>query len=92
MEPHFRTAAGRTAVARLAYVGNQGRHLSEVSFREVNPGIYIPGQSTPGNTQSRRPYQNFSTVFEDDSNGISNYNGLQASIEKRMNNGSDSHS
>lgn len=78
---------GKTSVARLAYVGNQGSHISGAMPREVNPAIYIPGKSTEANTQQRRPYQDFSTVFSDDSNGISNYNGLQASVEKRMNNG-----
>ncbi len=78
---------GKTSVARLAYVGNQGRHISGAMPRETNPAIYIPGKSTGANTQQRRPYQNFSNVFSDDSNGISNYNGLQASFENRIING-----
>jgi hypothetical protein len=79
---------GRNSVARISYVGSHGLYLSDNDsdgvVRELNPATYIPGASTEANTQARRPYQNFSTVFQQQSGASSSYNGLQASFEKRM--------
>jgi len=79
---------GRDSVARISYVGSHGLYLSDNDsggvVQELNPATYIPGASTEANTQARRPYQDFSTVFQQESGASSNYNGLQASFEKRM--------
>jgi hypothetical protein len=79
---------GKNSVARLSYIGSHGLYLSDGDsdgvVRELNPATYIPGASTEANTQARRPYQNFSTVLQQQSGAISNYHGMQASFEKRM--------
>ncbi len=76
-------------LVRIAYVGNKGTHLygpgdMEGGRLEVNPAIYIPGQSTVANTQSRRIYPNFSGVTLIDSSINSNYHALQLTLEKRL--------
>lgn len=76
----------KTSVARLAYVGNEARHLSEEMPREVNAPIYGPG-ATAANEQQRVPYPNFGNVMSQDSNGISKFHALEATFETRMNNG-----
>ena len=73
---------GKSSVARVAYIGNVSSHNS-VSY-PVNHAIYVPGNSTTANTQARRPYSNFSTVGQSQSGSSSNYNGFQASLEKRL--------
>jgi hypothetical protein len=75
---------GKSAVARLAYIGNRGVKLSEGVPRDINAPVYVPGASSEANTQARRPNHNFSPVYELEPNANSNYNGLQASLEKRV--------
>jgi hypothetical protein len=55
---------GSNWVARMAYLGNSGSHLSSgiFSFQELNPAIYIPGHSTEDNTQSRRINPSFGSI------------------------------
>ena len=45
-----------------AYVGSGGYHLP--GTYQMNPATYIPGASTVANTQSRRPYQGFTSVSQ----------------------------
>lgn len=80
---------GSNWVARVAYLGNKGTHLSSgiFSFQELNPAIYIPGQSTEANTQSRRINPNFGSVGNSPSGNNSNYNALQLNVEKRFSRG-----
>lgn len=77
----------RDWLLRASYVGNKGTHLSEFVFRELNPAIYIPGQSTVANTQARRRYQDFVNVGLIESGNFSIYNGLQLTVEKRFSHG-----
>ena len=77
---------------RAAYMGSNGTHLNgtgdqEAGLLQVNPAIYIPGQSTEANTQQRRVYPTFGTVDFLDSEVNSNYNGLQLTLEKRFSRG-----
>jgi hypothetical protein len=79
-------------LARLAYVGNRGTDLSgsgdvEEGKQELNPAIYIPGQSTEANTQQRRINPAFSNVDQIGSTVNSNYNALQASLRKQYSHG-----
>ncbi len=76
---------GRDWALGLAYLGNRGTFL-QVTMDE-NPAIYIPGQSTVGNTQSRRVYQNFARVRRTDSGSNSNYHAFQTNLEKRFGKG-----
>ena len=77
-------------LARLGYFGNKGTHFygnGAGPNRPVNPGIYVPGQSTLGNIQARRAYQNFGNVNLVDSGNNPHYNSLQVSAEKRFSRG-----
>ena len=78
---------GSNWLIRAGYVGNKGTHLSTVfqNNLELNPAIYIPGQSTVANTQARRPYQNFTNISEVSVSGNnSHYEAVQLTIEKRF--------
>ncbi|MFB3829633.1 MAG: carboxypeptidase regulatory-like domain-containing protein [Bryobacteraceae bacterium] len=75
----------RNLAAHISYIGNQGRHLSY--GLDVNYALYVPGQSTVGNIQQRRPYQNYGSVLNAFSEGNSSYHGLQMSVERRVANG-----
>jgi hypothetical protein len=78
-------------VARIAYIGSCSSFLNDNGSlgvsRQLDPALYIPGQSTEANTQSRRPYRNFSGILQAESNAIANYNGLQGSFESRVRGG-----
>ncbi len=78
-------------VARASYVGNKGTYLSGSDdynpAQEMNPAIYIPGQSTRGNTQQRRLYSDFSGVSAIVSGHNSNYHSAQLTVEKRFSQG-----
>ena len=80
---------GKNWVGRVAYLGNRGSHLSSgiFSFQELNPAIYIPGQSTEDNTQSRRINPNFGSIGNSPSGNNSNYHALQLNLEKRYSRG-----
>lgn len=63
----------------VAYVGTVGRH--ESLTEDENQAVYVPGNSIPNNTanrNARRPYQSVAQVTEVVSNGMSSYNGLEA--------------
>ncbi|MGI8744843.1 MAG: carboxypeptidase regulatory-like domain-containing protein [Bryobacteraceae bacterium] len=72
----------RDLVIRAAYVGTRGRELQ--SFNEQNPAIYGTG-ATVGNTNLRRPLAPaFASLIQMTNRGISNYNALQVTLEKRF--------
>jgi hypothetical protein len=78
---------GTNWLLRTAYVGNKGTNLqnSFESQRELNPAIYIPGQSTVANTQARRLYQAFTNISDVGLSGHnSRYNSLQVTLERRF--------
>jgi carboxypeptidase family protein len=75
----------KQTVLTVGYVGSKGDHL--LLLEEQNPGVYIAGQSTTANINSRRPYTNFTTITEDIAAGYSNYNALQVSWNRRFSNG-----
>ncbi len=77
---------------RAAYVGNKGSHLfgtgdQEAGLFQANPGIYIPGQSTEADLQSRRRYPAYGGVGVIDSAINSSYNALQLTLERRLSRG-----
>jgi hypothetical protein len=73
----------------LGYIGNGGYHLSSnaIGRRQLDPSMYIPGQSTQANTQARRIDPNFSgaSLYPTDLN--SRYESFQVNIEKRFSKG-----
>jgi hypothetical protein len=75
----------KQTVLTVGYLGSKGTHL--LLLEEQNPGVYIPGQSTTSNINSRRPYASFTTITEDIAEGYSNYNALQVSWNRRFANG-----
>src|SRR5438105_6529758 len=69
-------------VFRAAYVGTQGRDLQY--FQERNPAVFKTG-ATVSNTNSRRPLApTYASLIEMTNDGISNYDSLQLTLEKRF--------
>jgi hypothetical protein len=78
---------GQSWRLKAGYTGNKGTHLFygfQRGARDINAAIHIPGQSTVGNTQARRPFKDFSNVFAVESNHNSNYHSLELLAEKRF--------
>lgn len=72
-------------IARISYVGNRGVHLQY--FEEQNPAIYQPGASI-SNTNQRRPLSPYyASLIQMTNGGVSNYNALQMTLEKRLSHG-----
>ncbi len=83
---------GANWLIRAAYLGNKGTHLGgtgdqEAGLLELNPAVYIPGQSTENNTQQRRIYPAFGFIDSINSGVNSNYESGQISLEKRLTHG-----
>jgi len=82
---------GSSWFVRAEYTGNHGSHLGgtgdqESGLLQINPTVYIPGQSTedPANIQSRRLYPNFGFIGSINSGVNSDYNAGQLELEKRL--------
>ena len=75
----------RKFVLTVAYLGNKGTHL-HVS-QQVNPGIYIPGQSTTGNIDSRRVYAGYQTIESIQATANSSYQSFQMNWNRRFEGG-----
>ncbi len=80
---------GSSLFMRLEYAGNHGAHLGgtgdqEAGLLQLNPSVYIPGQSTESNIQSRLLYPNYGFIGSINSGVNSNYNSGQFELEKRL--------
>ena len=80
---------GSSWFIRAEYAGNHGSHLGgtgdqEAGLLQLNPTIYIPGQSTESNTQQRRLYPNYGFIASINSGVNSSYNAGQLELEKRL--------
>jgi hypothetical protein len=71
----------RNLVAEVGYVGSLGRKLA--AYLELNPAVPGPG-ATLANTQQRRLYRDFNLIRPTFSRFNSNYNALQAKLERRF--------
>ena len=65
----------------VGYVGNRGVHTDNAHQwgNQAYPGV--------GDVQPRRPWPDFNIMLYDTTDGISNYDGLQAKVTKRFSNG-----
>lgn len=75
---------GGNSLLRLAYVGSKGTKL--LNTVEQNPGIYRSG-ATASNVNARRPYQPIGSLPLGLPNGLSNYNSLQVTFNRRFSRG-----
>jgi len=70
-------------VATVSYVGNVSRHLSLYYAPNTVRGLYAPGT----NTQQYQPFPDLGGIGIIHFGGVSNYNSLQAKLEKRLSKG-----
>jgi hypothetical protein len=66
----------------FAYIGTKGTHLSLIG--DDNQPIYIPGSSTAGNAQQRRPNPAVGQILVQNDWGNSSYNGFETSFKHRL--------
>lgn len=73
-------------LVRIAYAGSKGTKL--LQGEELNPPLFIPGQSTASNISQRRPFgPALDTIRLVNSVGSSSYNSLQLTLDKRFSRG-----
>lgn len=66
---------------QAGYVGTQGRHLDNLGYNNSNTQILPPG----ANSQNYIPFPSFArNATYETTNGTSNYNSLQATVEHQM--------
>ena len=71
---------------RIGYAGSKGTDL--LQGQQLNPAIYIPGQSTIANANSRRPYYPaFTSITQVGSDGNSTFHSLQLALDKHFSRG-----
>jgi Carboxypeptidase regulatory-like domain/TonB dependent receptor/TonB-dependent Receptor Plug Domain len=80
---------GNTWFIRAEYAGNHGDHLGgtgdqESGLLQLNPSVYIPGQSSENNIQSRLVYPNYGFIASINSGVNSNYNAGQVELQKQV--------
>jgi hypothetical protein len=66
-------------LAEIAYVGSKGTHL--YTLRDLNQPL--PGQTSLSRAQ-RFPYPAFGLIEYRDDNGVSNYNSMELTLDKRF--------
>ena len=80
---------GQNWLLRAAYVGNDAHRLygtgdQESGLLQLNPAVYIPGQSSEANTQQRRVFPDYGSIGEINSGVNSNYHAGQLTLERRF--------
>ena len=80
---------GQNTVLRLAYVGSESYHQSDII--DQNPGIcgpvIITSKGPACSNGNRTTYPNFYQILTNFSNGTASYNSLQASVERHLTKG-----
>jgi hypothetical protein len=76
---------GHNWVVDLSYVGNKGLH--EVIINDINQALPQTTVGGSSSVQSRRPNQSYGSIVGTLPLATSNYNGLQAKVEKRFSDG-----
>jgi hypothetical protein len=71
----------------IAYVGNTSRKLMMQS--DLNSPVFIPGQSTAGNINARRPYLpgTYAQISHAETASNAHYDSLQATLNRRFSHG-----
>lgn len=73
----------RNLLATVSYVGTRGTRIPYM--HDINPAVYVPGQSTVANVNQRRPmYPDFARFSLVEAAVNSSYNSLQASLDRRF--------
>lgn len=80
----FQQQLGSQTVVSAAYVGSRARGLT--TERDVNRAVFIPGQSTTQNINSRRPNNKFGSVYQVYGGSWTDYNSLQVTASKQYSN------
>jgi hypothetical protein len=75
----------KNIVVQAAYVGSKGTRL--MVGQNINPAIFVPGNSTPGNVNARRVYPGFEQIQNTQSTANSTYHSLQLSVNRRFSSG-----
>jgi hypothetical protein len=70
----------KTFMVRLAYEGAESYHL--LGAIQANAATYIPGNSTLGNVQDRRPKPEYRGITLSDSIGTASFNALSLTVQK----------
>jgi hypothetical protein len=85
---------GGGLIADISYVGNQGRHILQQQDINLLPyGTRFQSSNIDSTTGSPlpdvflRPYSGYQTILQFRDNGISNYNGLQTSLNRKFRKG-----
>lgn len=76
---------GPSMLVSVSYQGTHGTHLERES--DLNPAVYIPGASSEANEQARKPYPDFATIYEFQSNSYVDYSALVITFERRFTKG-----
>jgi hypothetical protein len=76
-------AISRNLVATLSYVGNVSRHLPLLYAANTVRALFAPGVDT----QLEQPFPQFGGIATIHFGGISDFNSMQAKLEKRLSHG-----
>jgi hypothetical protein len=72
-------------VFTVAYIGSKGTKF--MVGQNINPAIFVAGQSTTGNVDARRIHQGFSEIRSTQATANSTYHSLQLSWNRRLSGG-----
>jgi hypothetical protein len=77
---------GSTMMGQVAYVGSRGFDLAFlVDMNQITQNNMSATDNTPGT--NKRPFPLFTSIGGNTNNGISNYNSLQGTFQKRLSHG-----